>query len=69
MHNDAEDDDMIKINKKKFLVAALALLLTGVLIGQGLVQAKTDTYDELKAFTQALELIKRQYVEEPDTKS
>jgi len=69
MHNDAEDDDMIKINKKKFLVAALALLLTGVLIGQGLVQAKSDTtYDELKAFTQALELIKRNYVEEPDTK-
>ncbi len=69
MHNDAEDDDMIKINKKKFLVAALALLLTGVLIGQGLVQAKSDTtYDELKAFTQALELIKRQYVEEPDSK-
>lgn len=68
MHNDAEDEDMIKINKKKFLVAALALLLTGVLIGQGLVQAKSDTYDELKAFTQALELIKRQYVEEPDTK-
>ena len=69
MHNDAEDDDMIKINKKKFLVAALALLLTGVLIGQGLVQAKSsDTYDDLKAFTQALELIKRQYVEEPDTK-
>jgi len=59
---------MIKINKKKFLVAALALLLTGVLIGQGLVQAKSDTYDELKAFTQALELIKRNYVEEPDTK-
>ena len=68
MHNDAEDDDMIKINKKKFLVAALALLLTGVLIGQGLVQAKSDTYDELKAFTQALELIKRNYVEEPDSK-
>ena len=69
MHNDAEDEDMIKINKKKFLVAALALLLTGVLIGQGLVQAKSDTtYDELKAFTQALELIKRNYVEEPDSK-
>jgi carboxyl-terminal processing protease len=68
MHNDAEDDDMIKINKKKFLVAALALLLTGVLIGQGLVQAKSDTYDELKAFTQALELVKRNYVEEPDNK-
>jgi len=68
MHNDAEDEDMIKINKKKFLVAALALLLTGVLIGQGLVQAKSDTYDELKAFTQALELIKRNYVEDPDNK-
>jgi carboxyl-terminal processing protease len=68
MHNDAEDEDMIKINKKKFLIAALALLLTGVLIGQGLVQAKSDTYDDLKAFTQALELIKRNYVEEPDTK-
>ena len=68
MHNDAEDDDMIKINKKKFLVAALVLLLTGVLIGQGLVQAKPDTYDELNAFTQALELIKRNYVEEPDNK-
>lgn len=68
MHNDAEEEDMIKINKKKFLIAALALLLTGVLIGQGLVQAKSDTYDELKAFTQALELIKRNYVEAPDNK-
>ena len=55
---------MIKINKKKFLVAALVLLLTGILIGQGLVQAKPDTYEELKAFTQALELVKRNYVEE-----
>jgi len=68
MQNTAEDDTMIRINKKKFLVAALILLLTGVLIGQGMVQAKSDSYDDLKAFTQALELIKRNYVEEPDSK-
>lgn len=68
MQNHLEDDDMIRINKKKFLLAALILLLAGVLIGQGLVQAKPDTYEELKAFTQALELVKRNYVEDPDSK-
>jgi carboxyl-terminal processing protease len=68
MQNTLEDDDMIKINKKKFLIAALMLLLTGVLIGQGMVQAKPDTYEELKSFTQSLELVKRNYVEDPDSK-
>jgi carboxyl-terminal processing protease len=63
-----EDGDMIRINKKKFLLMALVLILSGILIGQGLVQAKSDTYDELKAFTQALELIKRNYVEEPNAR-
>jgi len=68
MRNSLEEDDMLRINKRKILLAALVLLLTGVLIGQGMVHAKSDTYDELKAFTQALELIKRNYVEEPDSK-
>ncbi len=68
MQNHLEDDDMIRINKKKFLMAALILLLTGVMIGQGLVQAKPDTYEDLKVFTQALELVKRNYVENPDSK-
>jgi len=68
MQNTLEDDDMIKINKKKFLIAALMLLLTGVLIGQGMVQAKPDTYEELKSFTQSLELVKRNYVEDPNSK-
>ncbi len=68
MQNHLEDDDMIRINKKKFLMAALILLLIGIVIGQGMVQAKPDTYDELKAFTQALELVKRNYVENPDSK-
>lgn len=68
MQNPLEDDDMLRINKRKVLIAALILLLTGVLIGQGMVQAKPDTYEDLKAFTQALELVKRNYVESPDTK-
>jgi len=68
MQNTLEDDDMIKINKKKFLIAALMLLLAGVLIGQGMVQAKPDTYEELKSFTQSLELVKRNYVEDPNSK-
>jgi carboxyl-terminal processing protease len=68
MQNDLEDDTMIRINKKKFLIAALVILLAGVLIGQQMVQAKPDTYEDLKAFTQAMELIKRNYVEVPDTK-
>jgi len=68
MQNYAEDDDMIRINKKKFLISALILLLAGVLIGQGMVQAKPDTYEELKSFTQALELVKRNYVENPDNR-
>ncbi len=68
MQNDLEDDAMIRINKKKFLITALVILLAGVLIGQQMVQAKPDTYEDLKAFTQAMELIKRNYVEMPDTK-
>jgi carboxyl-terminal processing protease len=68
MQNPAEDDDMIRINKRKFLIAAAVILLTGILIGQQMVQAKPDTYEELKAFTQALELVKRNYVENPDQK-
>ena len=67
MQNEVEDD-MMRINKRKFLMAALILLLTGVLIGQGMVQAKPDTYEDLKAFTQALELVKRNYVEDPDSR-
>jgi carboxyl-terminal processing protease len=59
---------MLRINKKKFLMAALILLLIGIVIGQGMVQAKPDTYEELKAFTQAIELVKRNYVENPDSK-
>jgi carboxyl-terminal processing protease len=68
MQNQLEDDEMLRINKKKFLLAALMLLLVGILIGQGMVQAKPDTYEELKSFTQALELVKRNYVENPDSK-
>jgi carboxyl-terminal processing protease len=68
MQNHLEDDDMIRINKKKFLMAALMLLLTGVLIGQGMVQAKPDAYEDLKVFTQAMELVKRNYVENPDSR-
>jgi len=64
-----EEDDMIRINKKKLLITALALLLTGVLAGQGMVQAKSNTtYEDLKAFTQALELVRRNYVENPEAK-
>ena len=68
MQNHPEDDDMIRINKRKFLIAVMVILLAGVLIGQQMVQAKPDTYEDLKAFTQAMELIKRNYVEVPDTK-
>ena len=68
MQNHLEEDDMIRINKKKFLMAGLMLLLIGIVIGQGMVQAKSDTYEDLKAFTQALELVKRNYVENPDSK-
>jgi carboxyl-terminal processing protease len=68
MQNPLEDDDMIRINKKKLLLTALIILLTGVLIGQGMVQAKSDGYEDLKSFTQALELVKRNYVENPDSK-
>ena len=71
-----EEGDMIKINRKKFIVMALVLLLTGtfvllttgILIGQEAVQSRSGTYEELKAFTQALELVKRNYVENPNSK-
>ena len=71
-----EEGDMIKINRKKFIAAALVLLLTGtfvllttgILIGQEAVQSRSGTYEELKAFTQALELVRRNYVENPNSK-
>ena len=68
MNRDTEDGDMIKINKRKFLGLALIVLLTGILIGQGLAQAKSETYEDLKLFTQALELVKNKYVEDPKTR-
>jgi carboxyl-terminal processing protease len=68
MQYEAEDNDMIRINKKKFLIAALVILLAGIIIGQQMVQAKPDTYEDLKAFTQALEIVKRNYVENPENR-
>ncbi len=67
---------MLKIKKQKLIALALvlmftgtfALLTTGILIGQGTAQAKTDSYEELRVFTQAFELIKKNYVEEPTDK-
>ncbi len=68
MQNHAEEKDMIRINRKKFLLAAVVTLLAGILIGQGLVQAKQETYEDLKVFTQALEIVKRNYVETPENR-
>jgi carboxyl-terminal processing protease len=68
MQNKPEENDMIRINRKKFLIAVLVVLLAGILIGQQMVQAKPDTYEELKSFTQALEIVKRNYVENPDNR-
>jgi carboxyl-terminal processing protease len=68
MQNEVEDDEMIRINKRKFLIAAIVILLTGILIGQQMVQAKSDTYEDLRNFTQAMEIIKRNYVENPDSR-
>ena len=59
MQSEAEDDEMIRINKRKFFIAAMVILLTGILIGQQMVQAKSDTYEDLKNFTQALEKTRR----------
>ena len=69
-----EEGDMIKINRKKFIVTMLVLLLagtfvlltTGILIGQEAAQSRSGTYEELKAFTQAMELVQRNYVENPE---
>jgi carboxyl-terminal processing protease len=63
-----EDDGMIRINRKKVITAALILLVIGMFIGQQMVQAKPDPYEELRTFTQALELIRKNYVENPDAK-
>ncbi len=71
-----EEGDMIKINRKKFIATVLVLLLagtfvlltTGILIGQETAQSRAATYKELRSFTQALELVQRNYVENPDSK-
>jgi carboxyl-terminal processing protease len=71
-----EEEDMIKINKKRFLVTAALLCLigtatlfvTGFVVGHRTAHARTDAYDDLRAFTRALELIRNNYVEDPDAK-
>jgi carboxyl-terminal processing protease len=71
-----EEDGMLKINKKRFLVVLAVLLAlgtttlftTGFVVGHRAAYAKSDTYEELRAFTRALELIRANYVEEPNTK-
>jgi carboxyl-terminal processing protease len=71
-----EEQGMIKINKKRFLVTMAILLVlgtitlftTGFFVGHRTAYAKADAYDDLKQFTRALELIRANYVEEPDTK-
>ena len=71
-----EENEMIKINKKRFLVTLVILLAigtitlftTGFVVGHQAAHAKSDTYDDLRAFTRALELIRSNYVEEPSTK-
>src|SRR5512137_2863647 len=71
-----EENEMIKINKKRFLVTLLILLVigtitlfvTGFVVGHKVAHAKSDTYDDLRAFTRALELIRSNYVEEPSSK-
>ena len=76
MHEQMEEEGMIKINKKRFIVTTLILLLigtvtlfvTGFVVGHQTAHAKSDTYDELRAFTRALELIRNNYVEDPDAK-
>ena len=71
-----EENTMIKINKKRFLVTLLILLMigtitlftTGFVVGHRMAYAKSDTYDDLRAFTRALEIIRSNYVEEPNSK-
>jgi len=61
-----EENTMIKINKKRFLVTLLILLTigtitlftTGFVVGHRMAYAKSDTYDDLRAFTRALEIIR-----------
>lgn len=64
--------DMLKMGKKKFFILSLVLLVlvmfVGFIAGFGIGQVSADTYEELKTFTEALELVRRHYVEEPDTK-
>lgn len=75
MHEQMEEEGMIKINKKRFVVTTLILLLigtvtlfvTGFVVGHQTAYARPDTYEELRTFTRALELIRKNYVEDPDT--
>jgi carboxyl-terminal processing protease len=76
MEGFSEEQGMIKINKKRLIVTVLILAVigtvtlftSGFLVGHQAAHAKADTYDELRAFARALELIRTNYVEEPDTK-
>ena len=76
MEGYSEEQGMIKINRKRFIVTVLILLVigtvtlftSGFVVGHKTAHAKAETYDELRAFARALELIRSNYVEEPDTK-
>jgi len=71
-----EENNMIKINKKRFLVTlsilmmigTITLFTTGFVVGHRLADAKSDTYYGLRSFTRALEIIRSNYVEEPNSK-
>lgn len=71
-----EEKGIMKINKKRFIVTVLILIIigtvtlftSGFVVGHKAAHAKTDTYEDLRAFARALELIRANYVEEPDTK-
>ena len=60
MQTASEDGNMIKINRNKFYVVVLVLLGIGFMFGRGMVQAKSETYNDLAVFGQALDLIERQ---------
>ena len=68
MQTASEDGNMIKINRNKFYVVVLVLLGIGFMFGRGMVQAKSETYNDLAVFGQALDLIERNYVENPDSR-
>jgi carboxyl-terminal processing protease len=66
------EGNKVKVNKKRTILILLLIVIiasTGILIGRwSIVGAEGEGYEELKVFTEAISMVKKNYVEDVKTK-